>query len=115
MTTKKAPSAPLRVRIGHRFYAVRYVETIEHEGVPCDGLCVYDCAEVLLFQGLPPDAMAEKFLHEVLHALHWELGLSDDSDEEAFTNLVAKGLCRFHQDNPGATRWLLHSLKPPKD
>lgn len=53
--------------------------------------------------------------HEVLHAMHSEAGLTDDSGEEAFTTLTAKSLCKFYQDNPTATRWVLACLKPPKD
>ncbi len=113
-----AKQPPKRLRIGHRFYSVRYVEAsalTSEDGTACNGLCVFDKSEILIWEGLTPDVMAEIVLHEVLHAMHWEAGLTDDSDEEAFTSLTAKSMCRFYQDNPTATRWLLNCLKPPRD
>lgn len=116
MPSPRTLTPPKRLRIGHRFYAVKYVDAIEaDDGSACNGLCVFDRSEILILQSLTPDVMAEIVLHEVLHAVHWEAGLTDDSDEEAFTNLTAKALCRFYQDNPTATRWLMRSLQPPKD
>lgn len=114
----KTLQPPKRLRIGHRFYSVRYLpaeELIADDGSPCNGLCVFDKSEILIWEGLKPDVLAETVLHEVLHAMHWEAGLTDDSGEEAFTTLTAKSLCKFYQDNPTATRWVLACLKPPKD
>jgi hypothetical protein len=49
--------------------------------------------------------IANTFIHEVLHAIHWGYGLNDNSNEELFTELTANGLCQFWQDNPLACVW----------
>lgn len=113
-----APTPPKRLRIGHRFYRVSYVEPeqlIAEDGSACNGLCVFDSAEIRIWKGLQPDVMAEIVLHESLHAMHWEAGLTDESTEEQFTTQDAKNLCRFYQDNPAAMRWMFACLKKPKD
>jgi hypothetical protein len=55
--------------------------------------------------------LANVFLHECLHAVHWVFGLSDDSSEEEFTTLGANGLCVFMQENPRVMSWLTEMLK----
>lgn len=109
-------SPPKRVRVGHRFYKVALLpQPVMDDGTECDGLCVFYPAQIQLASYLEPDALAEKFIHEVLHACHHEAQLTDDSTEEDFTNLTAKALCRFWQDNPKAVAWWQASLRPPKD
>lgn len=109
LTTTKPPK---RLRISHRFYAVVYTQGIETEGFACYGLCQFDKGEILIDETLAPEHAAEILLHEVLHAIHNEAGLTDASTEEDFTTLGAKGLCRFIQDNPTAWRWLTRNLNP---
>lgn len=105
------PPAPKRVRIGHRFYAVVFLPSITSEGVACDGLCVWQPAQLLLGDYLDGQALAETFIHECLHACHAEAGLTDASTEEDFTTFDAKALCRLEQDNPSAMRWYRWLLK----
>lgn len=53
-------------------------------------------------------SLANTFLHECLHAIHWMYGLwRNEPDEEHYTNQTANGLCAFYQDNPEAMEWLL--------
>lgn len=101
----KPLTPPKRVRIGHRFYRVKFLPEIESENVLCDGLCVWQPAEILIANYLDPQALAETFLHECLHAMHQESGVVDESTEEQCTTLDAKSLCRLWQDNPAAMRW----------
>jgi hypothetical protein len=54
--------------------------------------------------------LANTFLHECLHAIHWVYGLHDDSTEEEFTNQGTNGLCAFIQDNPEAWAWINEQL-----
>jgi hypothetical protein len=50
--------------------------------------------------------LADTFIHEVLHAIHFHFGLlGDDKDEEDFTTMGAHGLCQLWQDNPQAMAW----------
>jgi hypothetical protein len=59
--------------------------------------------------GMSRHKLANTFIHEVLHAIHWVYGLMPAEDrqltEEDFTELTANGLCAFWQDNPKACTW----------
>lgn len=80
--------------------------------------------------GLIPLKVANTFIHEVLHAIHWVYGLMrpgssgpaapDEPTEEEYTTQTANGLCAFWQDNPEAMKWWVSNValdpqKPPKD
>jgi hypothetical protein len=111
----KPKKQPERVRIGHRYYRVSFQSPVlAEDGSPLNGLCDFEQSVIYVDELLTDDVKAEIFTHEVLHALHWEAGLTDESSEEAFTNLTAKSLCRFYQDNPGAHKWVLSLLKAPR-
>lgn len=64
---------------------------------------------IRLAQDQNNQSLANTFLHEVLHAIHWIAGLlnDDSSSEEKYTNLGANGLCLFIQDNPEAWDWFM--------
>ena len=57
-----------------------------------------------------PSVLANTFVHEILHAIHYAYGLlteqNESPDEEAFTTLGANGILAFWQDNPYAVEWL---------
>lgn len=60
---------------------------------------------------MKPQQLANTFMHEVLHAIHYVYGLKDGDEEEKFTNQTANGLCAFWQDNPEACRWWVKLLE----
>lgn len=56
--------------------------------------------------GLTDKMLANTWLHEVLHAIHWDQGLwHGEPDEEDYTNQGANGLCTFFQLNPSSLAW----------
>lgn len=112
---RKPLPRPLRVRIGHRFYRVAWPDAIalDDAGGAANGMTYYADSRIEVLASLTDDVAAEIFLHECLHASHWEQGLDDGSTEEQYANLDAKGLCRLWQDNPSAMRWWLAALRPP--
>jgi len=55
--------------------------------------------------GMTAQNLADTFIHEVLHAIHWVASLHDGSDEEEFTLMSAHGLCSLWQDNPKQMAW----------
>lgn len=61
--------------------------------------------KIRLRPGMTAQNLADTFIHEVLHAIHWHASLHDGSIEEEFTLLSAHGLCSLWQDNPKQMAW----------
>lgn len=102
---------PKTVRVGCFSYAVT---VIEEEGAEIAGIAgaMHSLRQrIRIRAGMTPHQVANTFIHEVLHAIHYVYGLSDDSDEETFTELTANGMCAFWQDNPEACKWWQSLLK----
>ena len=102
---------PKSVRIGCFVYAVH---VIEEEGAEIAGIAgaMHSLKQrIRIRAGMTPQQVANTFIHEVLHTIHYVYGLHNDSDEETFTELTANGLCAFWQDNPEACRWWQGLLK----
>lgn len=57
---------------GHR-WTVRFVRSITHEGISCDGLCDYEKREIRIRSDLRGKALADTLLHEGMHAAGWHL------------------------------------------
>lgn len=56
--------------------------------------------------GQNPQNLADTFIHEVIHAIHFHFELlGDESPEELITTFTAHGLCQLWQDNPMAMAW----------
>lgn len=61
-----------------------------------------------------PQATADTFMHEVMHAICDGMGLKDEDNEEAYVTRLASGLCTVWRDNPKAWAWWQAQLKPPR-
>lgn len=98
---------PKSVRVGFFNYNI---ETIDAELADSKGLYGYadnNKNEIRVSDGLNDQQLLNTVFHEILHAIHWQHGLSDSSTEEEFTNLSTNGLCAFFADNPGFVEWFL--------
>lgn len=52
-----------------------------------------------------PDAIQDTFLHEVIHAVYYVMGLDDSSKEEKVVQCLATGLCTVWRSNRKAFEW----------
>jgi len=100
-------NVPKTVRIG--CYQFR-VEVHEFEDAEADGAFGHMNPinqKIRLRPGMTPQNLANTFIHEVLHGIHWWhcCGESPDDPEEEYTTKGANGLCAFWQDNPNAVAW----------
>ena len=64
------------------------------------GYCDYETKVIKVVSGLHPQRTREVVLHEILHAIHFEMGLEDDGTEEEFTDRTARGLLAMAQTGP---------------
>lgn len=102
---------PRELRIGCYTYRVEISEIADSMAGAEFGHMNIINQKIRLMKGMSRQKLANTFLHEVLHAIHWVYGLwAENSDEEAFTCQTANGMCAFWQDNPAAMRWLQELL-----
>lgn len=96
---------PKRVRIGCYDFSVVIMGGNDQDNDRLYGDMNAPLQRIRLAPHLSPQRLANTFIHEVLHAIHGYLGITDDSTEEECTTRGANGLCMFWQDNPEACKW----------
>lgn len=82
---------------------------LELSSTLCDtemGRCHTSEQLILVRDDLPPDGKKDVFLHEILHAIHFHMELTDSDSEEAFTSRTATGLRSVMAANPKLCEWL---------
>ena len=101
---------------------VRHVDILAHRytlkvestrsGVMSDdelGRCHTTENVIFVRDDLPPDAMKDVVLHEIIHAIHFHMELVDESSEENFTSRTATGLRTVLVNNPLLCSWIFES------
>lgn len=106
---------PKSVRIGCYTYIVEKGTPHEHDNT--FGWTTTHIRKISIAPDLRGEQIANTFLHEVTHAVHWVYGLlyaidneSPPPTEEMFTTIGTNGICAFWQDNPEALKWWLKAL-----
>tara|TARA_R100000329_G_C7584441_1_gene207153 strand:- start:358 stop:663 length:306 start_codon:yes stop_codon:yes gene_type:complete len=89
--------------IGHKYSVVISTEMSEDELGRCD----YNNQKILISKYQASDTMRDTFLHEIIHAVHWLMGLGDNSTEEEFTARTTTGLRSVMLQNPEVVNYLL--------
>lgn len=63
------------------------------------GQCDTEHLAIHLATNIPESRKGETLLHEVLHAIYYEYGLSHVNDEEGIVSLLSVGLYQVLKDN----------------
>lgn len=90
------------IKIGHYDYEVKVVDGLQFGDDYVNGLCHPDSKEILLSSKLNSQYHKGVLIHEVVHGLFAESGLSDrleDGLEEDFVILLGNALHGFLKDN----------------
>lgn len=101
---------PRSVRIGPYHFPVELMSANDATGNREFGHCNIVGQRIRIAPDMGPQKLANTFIHECLHGMHWVYGLGDSSDEEDFTHLTANALCCFWMDNPAAAAWFAQCL-----
>lgn len=109
MTDSPYQDIPTAVRIGHMIFRIEVSEFDDSAANHEFGHTNIMNQKIRIRPNQPAQCLANTFLHEVLHAIHWVYGLwtAESPDEELYTNQSTNGLMAFFQDNPEATAWML--------
>ena len=89
--------------IGHKFTVILSAEISDDELGRCD----YNQQKIFISKQQASDTMRDTLLHEIIHAVHWLMGLADNSTEEEFTARTATGLRSVMLQNPEVINYLL--------
>lgn len=89
--------------IGHKFTVILSAEISDDELGRCD----YNQQKIFISKHQASDTMRDTLLHEIIHAVHWLMGLADNSTEEEFTARTTTGLRSVMLQNPGVVNYLL--------
>ena len=89
--------------IGHKFTVILSTEISDEELGRCD----YNNQKILISKNQASDTMRDTLLHEIIHAVHWLMGLADNSTEEEFTARTTTGLRSVMLQNPEVVNYLL--------
>lgn len=101
---------PKLVRVGCFQFKIEIGDFEDHEAETSFGHCNVLSQKIRLRPGMSGQNLANTFIHEVLHAIHWFHDLKDADTEEDFTTRGANGLVAFWQDNPKAIGWWTRTL-----
>jgi hypothetical protein len=109
---------PKTVRIGCYLFRIEIREFEDAEAESTFGHMNPISQKIRIRPGMTPQNLANTFIHEVLHGIHWfhgcgeSFGKGTDMDiEEEYTTKGANGLCTFWQDNPSAVAWWTKVIK----
>tara|TARA_Y100001963_G_C6597626_1_gene360966 strand:- start:343 stop:741 length:399 start_codon:yes stop_codon:yes gene_type:complete len=102
---------PNEIKVLGLTYKIKFVPL---EDVGNDKLGWCDCTTLQLYIGedQPKSALANTFLHEVIHAINYSMGIAS-GDEENLTNRLANGLCAVWKENPEVFKWWAATIKEP--
>lgn len=100
-----------RLRIGYRRYRVELVPCGELEDRGRLGECSYRDCTIRVSDGQLPADQVETVVHEALHTLFHDVGMTMSSDEEeTIVSHLTPRLTAFLADNPDAVRTMLDIL-----
>jgi len=109
---------PKKIKVLSRDYTVRSMTDHEASDSQAFGKCDRDNALILIAPSLSGQIKPTALLHELIHAIIFEMGIYkafDEGDkvvtEEDITTIMANGLAAVIRDNPGLMPDIQKGLK----
>lgn len=97
---------PKVLKIGNFHFPVVVLESGAAQASNAHGSMCPVTQIIRISPGQNAQNLADTFIHEVLHAIHYHFELlGDNAPEELLTTLTAHGLCQLWQDNPLGMAW----------
>lgn len=105
---------PKKIRIGYRDYTIVPIKSQHMEMNEAFGLCNNVEAKIFVCTDMAPEVVADTFLHEIMHAIWYYMGLDDKDDEENVVNRLSSGLICAMVDNPELLKYFTKTLTKDK-
>ena len=100
----KAKPRPKRLRVLNLNWSIVFVDKKCKDTTEAWGWCDPSEQTIFICEEQKPDAMADTFMHEVLHAIVYSLGVNV-KEEENIVHRMATGICTVWRQNPSAFKW----------
>ena len=95
---------PNEVEIFGHCYQICFSSEMNDEEL---GRCDQTRQIIFLSKEQGADSLRDTLLHEIIHAVHWLMGLNDKSTEEEFTARTTTGLRSVMLQNPAVVEYVL--------
>jgi len=93
----------MKVKIGNFYYTVKALPPVPPREIGNRGMICYKEQEILLDSGLSPESLRVCFLHEIIHGILSESGLSFDEnadEEDKIVRVISNGIYQVFSENP---------------
>jgi len=100
---------PSKVLVLSHVFKIKWVK-VDVETMGAFGKCNFNKHVLAMPSGMSRTVKAEALMHELIHAIHWQMGVDDGSKEEDITRSMSVGLCTVWQQNPELFRWMGKNL-----
>jgi hypothetical protein len=105
---------PTKIKVGYKDITIEFIRSDFAKQTDCYGEYHHRANKIEIQQDLTPSDFANTLLHEVLHAVAYEMSLTQEgnilsksSDEEIVVNSITNGLLTVIKDNS----WFLKILQ----
>lgn len=90
---------PKKIQVGGIVYDIEFKKPVCEVEDSRDGLIFPDKQKMVIESGMGEDYTKYVFLHELLHAMFYQIGFCPDEEEDIVTKLAHK-LLQVIKDNP---------------
>ena len=97
---KKQP--PCHIQILNLTWEVKFIDNDVSDSL---GWCDYDSQTITLHSKQTEESLCDTFLHELLHALFYQMAIDQTITEEKMVSKVSTGICAIWKNNPKAFKW----------
>lgn len=98
---------PIRCKVGALTYEIRWMDKDWQEQSNFTGFHAQHLGYVCICETLQPSLMAVIFMHEILHAMHWQHTDEDGglATTEKQAHAYSYAIAGFFRDNPNVAVW----------
>lgn len=102
---------PTKITIFNLHYDIQWVPTDDARCQASVGWCDPQSQTIAIHNGLKDSQAGDTFLHEVIHAIFYAMGLNSKSKEEDIATRLSSGLCTVWMNNPKVYEWWANLIK----
>ena len=105
---KKTMKRPDKILVLSNWFEIHWLDQAASDATKSFGTCNTNTQVITISCGMKPTLIADTFLHELIHALCWQMDIPHNLDgitEENICRRISTGLTAVWVSNPEAFRW----------
>ncbi len=95
------------VKVGGVQYRIVYISDLRDDDGKLDGRIHHGKAVIQVEDEQSQHGKSQTILHEIVHAIHTQMGRPKLSKDEGYVDALAYGIYQVLRDNPGLVRMIL--------